>query len=186
MAICINFIYHYSYRLIQLSAMVSNMSSQHKPLKTLLDTVDSQLSVILTQVQRIKQLNDQFKQLLKQANWRHINSQHYRAVMEKHGCLIIAADSASYATKLRYQSEILLSQWQQQFDLKLSSIKLIVQPPDQQSPSQATSPPALTISAKNIGLLETVAKHSKDSALRNSLKTLVKSAKECQSDTTIK
>lgn len=143
------------------------MGRQSKTFKQIVATQRGQLERLLDKVEELKILNETVSGLLEPALVPHCQVANLRS-----GCLVLMADSAAWATRLRYSFPDLLSRLR--FEARLFNItalqcvvqkeKLTIQKPVKDSP--------LKLSSENAKLFASMAQEESDPDLANALRKL--------------
>lgn len=139
---------------------------KYKSFKHVLARQPYRVRQLLDKVEEIRCLNELLQQFLDPFLAPHCQVANYRS-----GCLVIMADSAAWATRLRYAFPDLLGQLRYAGRLTgLLSLHCIVQKKQVTPPAPTYTP--LSLSLENAALFEDLSKAESDSDLAEAIKKL--------------
>jgi hypothetical protein len=148
-----------------------NMTVNFKRLNDLFYQPHSELTHLFAKLSQLQAINQSLKKILTKDLALHCQAGGLEA-----GNLALIADSAAWATKLRYQSSEILQTLRQEKEFAgLKSIHIAVKTPDYLPPQKNLPKPYL--SQGNARVIDQLADKIEDVKLRQSLKRLITNAK---------
>lgn len=151
-------------------------SSYSYPIRDLLTNLETPLGKLITQARAIEDLNQTFRQILDPSLIPHCRVGTY-----ENGILTLFAESASFATRLRYQVPTILStlrNFSQWASLRSIQIKVQTHQPEAHSSTTKLTQASTALSPDNIenikNLVSTLKNKPGNEALISSLERLVK------------
>lgn len=151
-------------------------SSYSYPIRDLLTNLETPLGKLITQARAIEDLNQTFRQILDPTLIAHC-----RVGTFENGILTLFAESAAFATRLRYQVPTILStlrNFSQWASLRSIQIKVQTHHPEAHSSTNKPTEAAIALTPDNIenikALVSTLKNKPGNEALISSLERLVK------------
>lgn len=151
-------------------------SSYSYPIRDLLTNLETPLGKLIVQARAIEDLNQTFSKILDPALIAHC-----RVGTFENGILTLFAESASFATRLRYQVPTILStlrNFSQWASLRSIQVKIQTHVPDACTTTPKSSETPLSLSASSIAniksLVSTLKNNPGNEALISSLERLLK------------